>query len=159
MAVVLLVALGGALGTVARFAVNRQVATWQLEHWARAGAFPVGTVLVNVTGCLVIGFLAALAGGGEGRAWLRSPWRDFLMVGFCGGYTTFSTFGLQTVGLTRDGAWLAAGLNVVVSNVVGIVAVWVGLVLGRWVKERGGGGDAAGVFVGALGVLGGWPPG
>ena len=87
--------------------------------------FPVGTLLINVTGSFAIGFFAALTAP-EGR-WLVSPaFRVFFMVGVCGGYTTFSSFSLQTLNLARDGEWLHAGANAVLSLGLCLVAVWLG---------------------------------
>lgn len=124
-----ILALGGALGTLARYGLNGIVSS-------RIATFPLGTVIVNVTGCFAIGVLAALTGPSTGRVWLRSEWRDFLMVGFCGGYTTFSSFGLQTLNLARDGEWFYVVANVVGSNLLGLLAVYLGLVCGRAVMSR-----------------------
>ena len=113
------VGLGGALGSIARFWASGSVA----RHFGET--FPYGTLLVNVTGSFLIGFFAALTGP-DGR-WLVSPGaRTFFMVGICGGYTTFSSFSLQTLNLARDGEWLHAGANAVLSFVCCMVAVWLG---------------------------------
>ncbi len=112
----LLLALGGALGTVARYGLNGLVAQ-------RLPTFPLGTLVVNFSGCFLIGLLAPLA--------LKPEWRLFLMVGFCGGYTTFSSFGLQTFDLARDGEWLAVAVNVIGTNVLCLVGVYLGVVCGR----------------------------
>ena len=118
----LIIAVGGALGSVARFWVSGFVAQ-------RAGEFfPVGTLVVNITGSFVIGLFATLTDP-EGR-FLASPGvRQFVMLGICGGYTTFSSFSLQTLNLARDGEWLAAGANAVLSLVACLVAVWLGHML------------------------------
>ena len=117
------VALGGALGSVGRFWLSGFVATRYGE------TFPMGTLVVNVSGSLVIGFLAALSAP-EGR-WLPSPgFRPFLMIGVCGGYTTFSSFSLQTLNLLRDREWLYAGGNVLLSVALCMLAVWLGFLLG-----------------------------
>lgn len=116
------IALGGALGSVARFWFSGFVAE-------RAGmAFPLGTLCVNITGSLLIGFIAAF-GDPDGRFLVSPGWRQFLMIGICGGYTTFSSFSLQTLNLARDGEWLAAGANVVFSVMACLVAVWLGHLL------------------------------
>lgn len=119
-----MLALGGALGTLARYGVNGLVS-------ARIATFPFGTMVVNVTGCFVIGLLAAVSGPGLGRVWLRGEWRDFLMVGLCGGYTTFSSYAIQTLNLARDGQWWPVAANIIGSNALGLLAVWLGLVCGR----------------------------
>jgi CrcB protein len=120
----LVLALGGALGTLARYGLNGLIS-------ARVATFPLGTMVVNITGCFVIGFLAAISGPAMGRVWLEPEWRDFLMIGFCGGYTTFSSFGLQTLNLARDGEWLPVALNILGSNALGLLAVYLGWVGGR----------------------------
>ncbi len=119
------IALGGALGSMARFWCNGIVSE-------RMGAtFPWGTLAVNVAGSFVIGFLGALAAP-EGRLQpqTRAFTTQFLMVGICGGYTTFSSFSLQTLDLLRDGEWLHAGGNVLLSVLLCMVAVWLGWLLG-----------------------------
>jgi CrcB protein len=113
------VMLGGALGTGARFWASGMVA----ERFGEV--FPLGTLFVNVTGSFVIGFVAALAD--PQSPFLVGPrMRQFLMIGICGGYTTFSSFSLQTLELARDGDWLKAGLNSVLSLVCCLIAVWLG---------------------------------
>jgi CrcB protein len=118
----ILVMLGGAFGTGARFWVSGLVAQ-------RVGElFPVGTLVVNVTGSFVIGFLAAFSG--PDGAFLMSPrLRQFFMIGVCGGYTTFSSFSLQTLDLVRDGDWFKASLNSLLSFVCCLTAVWLGRVI------------------------------
>ena len=114
---VLLLAAGGALGSLARYWLSGVVSD-------RVSTFPLGTMAVNVSGCFVIGVLAALS--------LRTEWRLFLIYGFCGGYTTFSSFGLQTLELARDGEWLYVAVNVIGSNVACLLAVYLGWVSGRF---------------------------
>jgi CrcB protein len=118
----ILVIAGGALGTGARFWLSGFVAE-------RGGEFfPLGTLVVNVTGSFAIGFIAAFTDP-EG-AFLVSPrLRQFLIIGVCGGYTTFSSFSLQTLDLVRDGDWFKAGLNTMLSFVCCLVAVWLGRIL------------------------------
>jgi len=115
----LLIALGSAIGGVSRFWLSGQIANSFGE------TFPWGTVIVNITGCLVIGLFSTLTGT-EGRVFVPGEWRQFFMIGVCGGYTTFSSFSLQTLNLALGGEWLAAGLNVLVSVALCLVAVWAG---------------------------------
>ncbi len=113
------VALGSALGGVARYWCTGLVA-------ARFGdAFPWGTIGINVLGSLVIGFFATLTAI-DGRLPVGADARLFVMVGLCGGFTTFSAFSLQTLNLLRDGDWLGAGSNVLFSVLLCLVAVWAG---------------------------------
>lgn len=114
-----LIALGGALGSVARFLLSGVAA---LQFGA---AFPWGTLLVNVTGSFIIGFVATLTGP-AGRVLASDNTRYFLMAGVLGGFTTFSSFSLQTLTLARDGEWLHAGANTIGSVVACLIAVWLG---------------------------------
>jgi fluoride exporter len=116
------VALGGALGTTARYWLSGVVARSVGE------TFPWGTLVINVTGSFVIGFFGALTGP-DGRVFVGSTARQFVMIGVCGGYTTFSSFSLQTLNLMNDGEWLQAGANVVLSVLLCMIAVWAGVVL------------------------------
>jgi CrcB protein len=119
----LLVALGGALGSVARFWISG------LVSGSQAGAtFPWGTLVVNITGSFVIGFFSTLTEPG-GRWPASNSTRTFFMLGICGGYTTFSSFSLQTLNLMRSGDWFKAGENCVLSLVLCLVGVWLGHVL------------------------------
>jgi CrcB protein len=117
------IAVGGALGSVARYAGSSLVAHWFGE------TFPWGTVIVNVTGSFIIGWFAT-ATGPDGRFLAPPVMRQFVMIGICGGYTTFSSFSLQTLNLARDGQFAYAGLNILVSLAGCLVAVWLGAVLG-----------------------------
>ncbi len=114
--------LGGGLGSIARFAGSGYIA----RHFGET--FPWGTLLVNVTGSFIIGFFATLTDT-DGR-WLVAPSaRQFVMIGVCGGYTTFSSFSLQTLNLARDGEWFRASANATLSFVLCMVAVWLGHLL------------------------------
>ena len=117
-AVALLLALGGALGTLARYLVGL---------WAApiSQTLPWGTILINIAGSFLIGFVGTLTLAG-GRYPLPEPLRLFLMVGFCGGFTTFSAFSLQSFDLIRNGAGLRAMLNVGLSVVLCLGAVAAG---------------------------------
>lgn len=122
------IALGSALGGVARYACSGWVAQQVGE------TFPWGTIAVNVAGSFLIGLVATLTGP-DGRLLVPGHGRDFLMIGVFGGFTTFSSFSLQTLALAREGEWLGAGMNVVLSVILCLVAVWGGhiaaLVLNR----------------------------
>jgi CrcB protein len=116
------IALGGALGSVARFWASGFVARCFGE------TFPWGTLIVNVSGSFIIGVFAALTGP-EGR-WMAAPsFRQFFMIGICGGYTTFSSFSLQTLDLARDGEWFYAAANTVLSVLLCLVGVYLGHLL------------------------------
>jgi CrcB protein len=116
------VMLGGALGTGARFWLSGIVA-----H--RVGEFfPFDTLVVNVTGSFVIGFFSAFTDP-EGRFLISPRFRQFFMIGVCGGYTTFSAFSLQTLDLAHDGDWLKAGMNTLLSFGCCLFAVWFGRIL------------------------------
>jgi len=118
----LLIALGGAVGSVARYWLSGVVET------QTGSAFPWGTLLVNISGCVVIGFFAGL--GASGARWFAShEARGLLLVGLCGGYTTFSAFSLQTLELLRAGDWLRAASYILASVVVCLLGVWLGQLL------------------------------
>ena len=119
MATYLWVALGSALGGVARFACSNLAARWLGEE------FPWGTLAINVLGSFVIGLFAALTGPG-GPIAVTPDARRFVMVGVCGGYTTFSAFSLQTLTLMQRGQAAAAAGNIVGSVVLCLLAVWLG---------------------------------
>lgn len=114
-----LVAIGGAIGSVSRFWLNGLISNTVGQ------TFPWGTLTINVTGSFIIGLFATLTGP-EGRLFVPGEWRIFFMIGICGGYTTFSSFSLQTLTLAQDGEWLWAGLNVVMSVIFCLLAVWLG---------------------------------
>ena len=119
MATYLWVALGSALGGVARFACSNLAARWLGEE------FPWGTLAINVLGSFVIGLFAVLTGPG-GPIAVTPDARRFVMVGVCGGYTTFSAFSLQTLTLMQRGQAVAAAGNIVGSVVLCLLAVWLG---------------------------------
>lgn len=121
------VALGGALGSAGRYWLNGLVS----EKFSAAATFPLGTLLINVSGSFLIGVFAALTVP-EGRMdpQSRAFATQLVMVGVCGGYTTFSSFSLQTLNLLREREWLYAGGNVLFSVVFCMVAVWLGWLLG-----------------------------
>jgi fluoride exporter len=120
---VLLVGLGGLLGSVMRYEIGGWVGR------LRAGwTFPLETLIINVAGCVAIGALSALA---ESRGVFSGETRAFLFIGLLGGFTTFSTFGYETFQLLRDGQWPPAALSVALQVVLGIGGVWAGHALAR----------------------------
>ncbi|HEY0282790.1 MAG TPA: fluoride efflux transporter CrcB [Rhizomicrobium sp.] len=113
------VALGGALGTAARYFVSGAVAN------AFSETFPWGTLIINVVGSFVIGFFWTLTVP-DWRLFVSGSTRQFVITGFCGGFTTFSSFSLQTMNLMRDGEWLYAGGNILGSVTLCMLGVWLG---------------------------------
>ncbi len=122
MAAYLWIGLGSALGGMARHWCSNVAARLLGE------TFPWGTLIVNVLGSLVIGFFATVTDP-DGRVFVGSTARQFVMIGLIGGYTTFSSFSLQTLALVQDGEWLHAGANVVASVALCLAAVWLGHML------------------------------
>jgi fluoride exporter len=120
--IVLAVALGSALGGVARYGLSGLVARSFGE------TFPWGTLIVNVLGSFLIGFVATLTGP-DGRVLVSPVTRQFWMPGIFGGFTTFSAFSLQTLRLAQDGEWTRAGANVSLSVVLCLLGVWLGALL------------------------------
>ncbi len=118
-----IIGLGGCVGAILRYLVAGGVHTL-----AKTESFPVGTMTVNVAGCLLIGI-----GGGliENRQLFSPEWRAFLFVGILGSFTTFSTFGLETFNLAKEGQWLASFGNVGISLILGLAAVLAGHMLSR----------------------------
>ena len=119
MIVYLWIALGSALGGVARYACQGWGARFISD------TFPWGTMIVNIIGCSIIGFFATFTGP-EGRVIVGPPMRQFVMVGILGGYTTFSSFSLETLNLARDGQWAQAAGYVIGSLVFCLLGVWLG---------------------------------
>jgi CrcB protein len=118
----LMVAMGGALGSVLRFWVGGYVSN-------KLGTrFPYGTFLINVTASFLIGFILTLLA--ERTHW-DPNWRYLIPVGFIGGYSTFSTFEYESFRVFQDGELLIGGLNLVLSVVLGFLAVWLGVITGR----------------------------
>jgi fluoride exporter len=113
------VSLGGAIGSAARFWISGLVA----QRYGQT--FPLGTLAVNITGSFVIGAFAALSDP-DGRALISPSLREFFMIGVCGGYTTFSSFSLQTLTLAQEGEWFRATLNCIFSFALCLIAVWLG---------------------------------
>jgi CrcB protein len=117
------VAVGSALGGVVRYWCSGFIARYMGE------SFPWGTISVNVVGSLLIGLFATLSGP-DGRLLMGSAARQFVMLGLFGGFTTFSSFSLQTLALFQNGEWLRAGANIGLSVLLCLVGVWIGHGLG-----------------------------
>lgn len=116
-------ALAGAAGTLARYGLTG------LVQWLAGEKFPWGTLAVNVFGCILFGLVWTLA---EERLLISGQTRFIVLTGFMGAFTTFSTFGFETGEFLRDSQWLAAAGNLVVNNGAGILGVFLGFALGRW---------------------------
>ena len=118
----LFIALGGALGSIARYWVGSSIAN-------RMGTkFPYGTMIVNLTACLILGFTLTYLGR---RADLNPAWRFLIPVGFIGAYSTFSTYEWETLSTMRSGAFVLAALYAGGSFILGLIAVWVGSMAGE----------------------------
>jgi CrcB protein len=117
-----MIALGGAIGAIARYQVAAMI-----QARVPVG-FPYGTFVVNVSGCLIMGFVTALL---TERLVAHPNWWFLIPIGFVGAYTTFSAFELETFRAVSDGAWPIAGANVIGSCIAGYVALWFGFVVAR----------------------------
>jgi len=117
-----LIAVAGLIGTLSRYWLSG----WGDRWWG--GTFPFGTFLVNVSGCLAIGFLFHVT---EEKYLVDPAVRSAILVGFLGGYTTFSSYAVQSFTLLRGGEFLLAAANVILSNGIGLVLVWVGYTVSR----------------------------
>jgi len=117
-----IIGIGGFFGAIARYGV----ALWIGQRWGRS--FPLGTFVINVSGSFMIGLAMSLL---TERFIVNPQWRLLLVVGFLGAYTTFSTFEYETGALLKDSEWLSAGLNVVLSVVVGFVGLKLGEVIAK----------------------------
>ena len=118
-----MVGSGGFLGALARYGLSGLV-----HRFAPHATFPYGTLVVNLLGCLVIGVLAGLA---ESRQLFGPEFRTFVLIGILGGFTTFSTFGYETLSLMREGSHALAAANAVGQLLLGLAAVWAGIVVAR----------------------------
>lgn len=125
------IAVGGAIGSVLRF--------WVAEASAVAfgSEFPWGTVIANITGCFIIGLFATLTGP-EGRVFAGALTRQFVIIGICGGYTTFSSFSLQTLTLLQAGDGAKAAFNVGLSVVCCLISVWLGHIAAAALNQMNG---------------------
>lgn len=116
------VAVGGAIGATLRWALG----TWIIER--TGAAFPWHTLVINVLGAFLIGVLMALS---LEKGAVGGTWRLFLGTGILGGFTTFSTLSFESIALMNEGLWAAGLANMFGSGVAGLVAAWLGLVVGR----------------------------
>lgn len=121
----LLIFIGAGLGGISRYWLS--YAIYQLL----GRSFPFGTLIVNVSGCFLVGLLFILSVDRFGH--IGPQFRSLLLIGFLGGYTTFSTFSLETVNLFENGAWLSGGLNIFLSLFLCLIATWFGIFCGRQV--------------------------
>ena len=119
---ILIIGLGGFVGAVSRYGL----ALWIGQRWGRS--FPLGTFVINVSGSFLIGLLMTLMAE---RFTVNPQWRLLLVVGFLGAYTTFSTFEYETGALLKDGEWTFAMLNIILSVVVGFIALKLGEVIAK----------------------------
>lgn len=123
----LLVAFGGAAGSMLRYAVARMVLAYQISN----PGFPLATFGVNILGCLLIGLLGGILQ--QYVPQLSPGYHLLLITGFCGGFTTFSTFSNETIMLLENGQYFVAGSYVLLSVLLGLLAVWLGYSLSlRW---------------------------
>ncbi len=116
------ISLGAIVGANSRYWTNR------LALRLFGPGFPYGTLAINVVGSLILGFFMVWA---MGRLTVDSRWRLFVAVGFCGGFTTFSSYAFESIALFERGQWLLAGVNILSNNVLSLTAVLVGMALAR----------------------------
>ena len=116
------IALGAVVGASARYFLNSVISR------DFSSAFPYGTLLINITGSLILGFFLMFS---TERALVDPRWRLLVAVGFCGSYTTFSSYAFESFALMEQGQWLLSGINIVASNVLCLAAVLVGAALAR----------------------------
>jgi fluoride ion exporter CrcB/FEX len=132
----LLLIVGGALGTLARYGLNSLISEHQSKHYPWAVVFPLGTLVVNITGCFAIGVIAAVSGPATGRVWLKSEWRDFFDDRAL--RRLHHVFQLRTADTQPGTRWRVAAVTVSIvgSNVLGLLAVYLGLVCGRALQAK-----------------------
>jgi CrcB protein len=116
----LLIGLGGSVGSIVRFLCQKYIYEWHPHP------FPIGTMTVNVAGCFLIGLFCALADKGN---LLTPEWRLLLTTGFCGGFTTFSTFAYENINLLKSGELMYFLLYTAASVILGLLATWLGMIL------------------------------
>lgn len=117
------IALGAVVGASARYFLSGFVAK------ILSSSFPYGTLVINITGSLLLGFFLVWT---SERVLIDARWRLLIAIGFCGSYTTFSSYAFETFALVEQGQWLLTGLNVIASNLLCLVSVLAGAALARW---------------------------
>ncbi len=117
------IVLGAIVGASARYFLSGYIAKWF------ASSFPYGTLVINVSGSLLLGFFLVLT---TERILVDARWRLLIAVGFCGSYTTFSSYAFETFALFEQGQWLLVAWNVIASNLFCLVSVLAGAALARW---------------------------
>ena len=117
------IALGAVVGASARYFLSGFIAK------ALPSSFPYGTLIINITGSLLLGFFLAWT---SERVLIDPRWRLLIAIGFCGSYTTFSSYAFETFALVEQGQWLLMGLNIIASNLLCLVSVLAGVTLARW---------------------------
>jgi len=122
---VLLVGSGGFIGSALRYLIGSGIQNFFIRH-----RMPYGTIFVNILGCLIIGFIGGIS---DGKDWMGQKQRLFFFLGILGGFTTFSSFGYDTVNLFRSDAGVLGFTNVIAHIILGLGAVWAGLQLSRLV--------------------------
>lgn len=122
MKTILLIGSGGFIGSIARYGL--QQLAQKILHWT----FPIGTLVINLTGCFLIGLIYGIS---HKSAWLTEDWKLFLAIGICGGFTTFSSFSYENVKLLREGQSGFALLYIGASLVFGLALTWTGMFLTR----------------------------
>ena len=120
----LYISIGAVVGACARFLLSNYVAKQAFS------AFPYGTLIINVSGSLLLGFFLVVAAE---RLFIADQWRMLVAVGFCGSYTTFSSYAFESFALMEQGQWTQLALNVIGSNVLCLVAVGLGAAFARWI--------------------------